>query len=246
LANVLGIAIDVVNWNEALTRVSGWAHARESRYVCLCNAHSVVTATRDRDFANVLDQADLAVPDGMPVAWMLRRQGHPQQERIGGPDLMWRYCDLAASRGEKIFLYGADDATRAALENRLREAFPKLRIVGSHSPPFRRLTTEEDQQIVERINASGAQVVWVGLGCPKQERWMLAHRGRIEAVMIGVGAAFDYLAGARKRAPRWMQDIGLEWLHRLYCEPHRLWKRYLVTNVLFILGALRQLAGMQK
>lgn len=239
--NVLGAQIDIVNWNEALDRVSAWARARESRIVCICNVHSTVTATQDARFQHVVEQCDMATPDGAPVAWMLRRLGHHGQARINGPDLMWRYCAEAARRGDAIYLYGGAQATLDALVVRLTEAFPGLRLAGVESPPFRTLSEGEDDSTVERINASGAGVVFVSLGCPKQELWMASHRGRVRAVMIGVGAAFDYHAGKIKRAPVWMQHAGLEWLHRLASEPRRLWRRYLVTNTLFVVGASRQL-----
>lgn len=239
---VLQAGIDAVAWSEALTRISTWAAARESRYVCICNAHSVVTAKLDADFGAVIAEADLATPDGAPVAWMIRKLGYPAQQRINGPDLMWKYCELAAqTRGESIYLYGGTPATLEILQRRLTEAFPTLRVAGAESPPFRALTDDEDAATVARINASGAGTVWVSLGCPKQEKWMAAHRGRINAVMIGVGAAFDYHAGTIRRAPQWMQNTGLEWLHRLCSEPRRLWRRYLVTNTLFVIGAGRQL-----
>jgi len=200
-----------------------------------------VTAGQDAAFGEVVANADMATPDGAPVAWMLRKLGFPTQQRINGPDLMWKYCAAAAGRDEPIFLYGNSTETLAELQNRLLVAFPALKVVGAYSPPFRPLTDEEDAHIVEVINDSGAGVVFVSLGCPKQEKWMAAHRGRINAVMIGVGAAFDYHAGTITRAPLWMQRAGLEWLHRLASEPGRLWKRYLVTNTLFVLGAARQL-----
>ncbi|MFZ2172306.1 MAG: WecB/TagA/CpsF family glycosyltransferase [Methylococcaceae bacterium] len=201
----------------------------------------MVTATQDIEYGRVVNEADMATPDGAPLAWMLRRLGHAGQQRISGPDLMWRYCEQAQSRAEPIFLYGSSEQTLVALKVKLLAAFPSLNIMGAISPPFRALTQDEDAAIVEQINSSGAGVVWVSLGCPKQELWMAAHCGRIHAVMIGVGAAFDYHAGTIKRAPKWMQDCGLEWLYRLASEPRRLWKRYLVTNTLFLLGAARQL-----
>lgn len=238
---VLGAMIDVVGWDVALERLATWARERESRYVCICNVHSVVTATQNAEFGRVVNEADMATPDGAPVAWMLRRLGHAGQQRINGPDLMWRYCEQAVSRGESIFLYGGMPETLDILQRRLLEAFPGLQVAGAYSPPFRPLSSQEDDEVVERINASGAGVVWVSLGCPKQEKWMAAHRGRVNAVMIGVGAAFDYHAGTIKRAPKWMQNAGLEWLHRLCSEPGRLWKRYLVTNTLFVIYAARQL-----
>lgn len=239
---VLKANIDAVSWDDALARVSGWAARHESRYVCICNAHSVVTAGMDPAFNRVVREADMATPDGAPVAWMIRKLGYPGQERINGPDLMWRYCELAARRsGESVYLYGGTSETLEILQRTLARSFPSLRIAGAESPPFRKPTEEEDAATVERINASGAGTVWVSLGCPKQETWMAAHRGRINAVMIGVGAAFDYHAGTIQRAPKWMQNAGMEWLHRLCSEPRRLWRRYLVTNTLFVLGAGGQL-----
>lgn len=238
---VIGAPIDVLDWNTAIGRISGWAGARESRYVCICNVHSVVTAMQEPDFGDVVRQADMATPDGMPVAWMLRRLGAPGQQRINGPDLMWKYCELAARRNEPVFFYGSTDDTLAKLRVALDSAFPGFKSAGMYSPPFRTLSAQEDQQIVDMINTSGAGVVFVGLGCPKQEKWMAEHRGRINAVMIGVGAAFDYHAGTIQRAPLWMQHSGLEWLHRLCSEPRRLWRRYWSTNSRFIYYAIRQL-----
>jgi len=242
VGSVLGANIDALPWDAAVNRLLGWAHARESRYATICNVHVVVSASRDAVYLEMINGSDMATPDGAPVAWMLRRQGFAGQPRISGPDLMWALCERAASEGLPIFCYGSTEATLALLDARLRAAFPALRMT-MESPPFRALTAEEDEAAVDRINVSGAGIVFVGLGCPKQERWMAEHRGRINAVMIGVGAAFDFHAGTVQRAPAWMRDNGLEWLHRLASEPGRLWKRYLVTNTLFILGAARQLLG---
>jgi N-acetylglucosaminyldiphosphoundecaprenol N-acetyl-beta-D-mannosaminyltransferase len=238
---VIGVPIDALDWENTLYRLQQWATARRSAYVCICNTHSVVTARRDSLFSRVISEADMATPDGAPVAWLMRFVAKTGQERINGPDLMWRYCAEASRRNESIYLYGGQQSTLDALQARLIEQFPGLRIAGAYSPPYRPLTAVEDAAVVGMINASGAGTVWVSLGCPKQEKWMAEHRGRINAVMIGVGAAFDYHAGTIKRAPPWMQRSGLEWLHRLCSEPRRLWKRYLVTNTLFIYYAGRQL-----
>jgi N-acetylglucosaminyldiphosphoundecaprenol N-acetyl-beta-D-mannosaminyltransferase len=240
-ASVLGTFIDAVSWQGALEGIGRWASARESRYVCVCNAHSVVTTRLDSRVRSVISNADMATADGMPVAWMLRRLGYPHQERINGPDLMWRYCAIAAERGQSVYLYGNTPETLKALRKRLRASFPNLDISGSHAPPFRDLTAEEDARMVARINQARAAVVFVSLGCPKQELWMAEHRGRVHSVMIGVGMAFGYHAGTMRRAPACMQKAGLEWLYRLCSEPGRLWRRYLVTNTAFVLGAARQI-----
>lgn len=238
---VLGVGINAVNWPQALGLIAAWSANKESRYICISNVHSVVTTTQDAEFKQVVDGADMVTPDGAPVAWMLRKQGFSDQQRINGPDLMWKYCAEAALRGESIYLYGGEPRTLESLLQRLRNAFPGLPVAGAFSPPFRAASAEEDEADVARINRSGAGTVWVSLGCPKQEKWMADHRGRVNAVMIGVGAAFDYHAGTIRRAPLWMQQRGLEWLYRLLSEPRRLWKRYLVSNALFVLGAVRQL-----
>lgn len=239
--SILGAHIDALSWDATLNCLLGWARARESRYVTICNVHVVVSASRDVAYREIINSADMATPDGAPVAWMLRRLGFIKQPRISGPDLMWALCARCVVEKLPVYFYGSTESTLAALEVRLRQALPGLVIGGLESPPFRPLTAEEDVAAVDRINASGAGFVFVGLGCPKQEIWMAAHRGRVHAIMIGVGAAFDYHAGTIQRAPLWMQNIGLEWLHRLISEPRRLWRRYLVTNTLFVLGAVRQL-----
>ncbi|MBE0626767.1 MAG: WecB/TagA/CpsF family glycosyltransferase [Burkholderiales bacterium] len=284
-APLLGSLIDVIHEDKALGRILSWARRRESRYVCLCNVHSLVTAGQDAEFALAVNASDMATPDGAPVAWMLRRLGFSGQKRIAGADLMWAVCAaaagevgrslrviassgvdarLAANNGgnlirrdpagpaitnvesveylvPSIYLYGSSEETLTILRRQLIASFPELKIAGAYSPPFRSLTQVEDAAVIAAINNSGAGVVWVSLGCPKQEKWMAAHRGRINAVMVGVGAAFEFHAGTIKRAPLWMQRAGLEWLHRFVSEPRRLWKRYLVTNILFVLRACRQL-----
>ena len=240
---VIASPIDVLDWAEAVERLRTWAQWRASRYVCICNAHSVVTAFQDPPFAEVVRLADMVAPDGAPVAWMMRRMGHPNQQRIDGPDLMWSFCKAAKEGDPGIFLYGSTDETLRRLEANLLANFPALRIAGRYAPPFRELNAQEDDAVVQMINSSGAGIVWVGLGCPKQEFWMAGKKGRIDAVMVGVGAAFSIHAGNIHRAPLWMRNAGLEWLHRLAREPRRLWRRYLVTNTLFILKAAQQLAA---
>lgn len=242
---VLGVLVDVLDWDTAVERICTWAQGHESRYVSICDAHSIVRASRDGTHGRHIAHADMVTPDGWPVAAMLRRLGHPQQQRINGPDLMTRLLVEAEARGLGVYVYGTTDGTLQALQSALVRAFPRLRLVGLHSPPFRPLSPDEDAADVARINASGAHLVMTGLGCPKEDRWMFEHRGRVHAVMLGIGAGIDFHAGTVTRAPAWMRDHGLEWLFRLTQEPRRLWKRYLVHNTLFVVGALRQFARHQ-
>lgn len=237
---VLEAFIDALSWDDAIGQIVAWGAARESRYVCICNVHSAVTTTQDVEFKIAVNNADMTTPDGAPIAWALRRLGHPSQQRINGPDLMMKYLTEAERLNQTVFFYGSTEDTLAKLRVALAKKFPMLRVGGTHAPPFRPLSLQEDDSIVDTINLSGSNVVFVGLGCPKQEKWMAEHRGRINAVMIGVGAAFDYHAGVLKRAPLWWQHNGLEWLYRLASEPRRLFRRYLVTNTLFVLGFVRQ------
>lgn len=244
--NVLGNRIDALNWEETIKRIGIWAQKRESRYISICDAHSVVRASRDEKHQGYIANADMATPDGFPVAWMLRRQGFRTQQRINGPDLMQHLLAHAEQNGLSVYFYGTTEATLSSLESRLKTSYPALKIVGCHAPPFRPLTREEDAADIERINASGAHYVMTGLGCPKEDRWMWEHKGKVLAVMLGIGAGIDFHAGTVARAPAWMREHGLEWLYRLAREPRRLWARYFKYNTLFVLGAAKQLLTTQK
>jgi N-acetylglucosaminyldiphosphoundecaprenol N-acetyl-beta-D-mannosaminyltransferase len=236
-ADVLGYAMSAVSWAQTLELVDEWAGEHQSRFACLCNAHVVMTARRNARLDTAIRQADLALPDGMPIALLMKIGKHRDQKRIAGADLMWRYCERAERSGQSIFLFGSTPHTLTELRLRLRGAFPALVIAGHYSPPFGPMSESEDRRAIEMINGSRAHTVFVGLGCPKQEIWMSEHRGLINGVMIGVGAAFDFHAGVIPRAPVWMQNVGMEWFHRLITEPRRLWRRYLITNLQF-LGAI--------
>lgn len=238
---IIGTPIDVIDWDAATEKIDAWALARESRYVCICNAHSLVTAATEPAFARVLAEADMATPDGAPVAWMLRQLGENGQQRINGPDLMLRCCERAQQSRVPVYLFGSTNDLLCRLQDSLQRRFPQLCIAGTASPPFREATPEEEQAQVDAINRSGAGIAFISLGCPKQEIWMARQRGNIAAVCIGVGAAFAFHAGDARRAPVWMRSTGLEWLHRLAQEPRRLWRRYLVTNSSFIARAIIQL-----
>lgn len=238
--------VDPTSYAEATAKVLSWAEAGESRYVCVANVHMVMEAHDDPSFRALVNAADLVTPDGMPLVWMLRRKGFPRQERVYGPELTLRVAEEAARRSVPVGFYGGHPEALEALVRNLRARFPGLKVAYAYSPPFRPLTPEEDREVVEAINASGARILFVGLGCPKQERWMAEHKGKIRAVMLGVGAAFDFHAGRVRQAPRWMQQAGLEWLFRLVMEPRRLWRRYMKHNPRFVLLALQELLQLRR
>lgn len=233
--SILGTRIDVTSYEDACDRIQAWALAKRSCYVVAANVHVVMTAYWQRSYQQVINGAALVTSDGMPLVWGLRLLGVPKQPRVYGPDLMLAWCDRAASSGLPIYLYGSTDETLEKLQAHLKQRFPGLTIAGSHAPPFRPMTVEEEQADVDRIQASGAPVVFVGLGCPKQEEWMARQQHKLPAVMLGVGAAFSFHSGEVSQAPRWMMAWGLEWLYRFTQEPRRLWQRYLINNPAFVL-----------
>jgi N-acetylglucosaminyldiphosphoundecaprenol N-acetyl-beta-D-mannosaminyltransferase len=217
----------------------------ESRYVCVANVHMLMEAYDSPEFQNVVNAADLVTPDGMPLVWMLRHLGYLQQERVYGPDLTLKLIEAIVLQEICIGFYGGTAETLAKLMASFKERYPNLKIVYSFSPPFHQLTDEENETVIREVNASGAKILFVGLGCPKQERWMAAQKDKIQAVMIGVGAAFDIHARNKSQAPLWMQRSGLEWIFRLLQEPIRLWRRYLYHNPRFMVLALMQLSGLR-
>jgi N-acetylglucosaminyldiphosphoundecaprenol N-acetyl-beta-D-mannosaminyltransferase len=207
-------------------------------YICVAATHTVMVAQEDDAAMDAVLGASLVVPDGQPLVWALRALGRPLPDRVYGPDLMLRHCERAAANGSRIFLYGGrNQGALVQLTLNLRRRFPGLRVVGGCSPPFRDLAEEELDAVAQEINRSDADIVWVGIGVPKQEKWMAAMRDRLDApVLVGVGAAFDFHAGLVPQAPAWMQSAGLEWAFRLAQEPRRLWKRYLRYNPRFVAG----------
>lgn len=240
---VVGESIDVIDWPNSLACILAWAASKARRYVCCANVHVVMTANSNPSLHQALSNADMVVPDGTPIAWMISRLIKTKQGRIAGPDLMWELCRVASGRGISVYLYGAHERTLVRLEKKLKDHFPLLQVAGRESPPFRPLSRAEEAHSAERINASGAGLVFVGIGCPKQELWMFRQRHMVNAVMLGVGAAFDFHAGVVRRAPRWMRVVGFEWFFRLMQEPTRLLGRYITTNVRFIGLASLQLAS---
>jgi N-acetylglucosaminyldiphosphoundecaprenol N-acetyl-beta-D-mannosaminyltransferase len=235
MTKILGTRIDGVDYQEACDRIHQWAIQRNSCYIVAANVHVIMTAYWRKSYQQILNGAALVTPDGMPLVWGLRLLQNPQQTRVYGPDLMLKWCDRAAQSNLSIYLYGTTDPTLDPLKRNLQQQFPNLQIAGSYAPPFRTLTPVEEMADRDRIHASGASVVFVALGCPKQEEWMARQQGKLQAVMIGVGAAFSFHSGAVSQAPRWMMRFGLEWLYRFVMEPQRLWKRYLINNPAFVL-----------
>lgn len=214
--------------------IEGWIAQGEPHYVCVSGMHGIMECQRDERLREIHNAAGLVTPDGMSLVWLCKLRGYRQVERVYGPDLMLALCARSAARGYRHFFYGASHSVLEALTDRLSARFAGLDVAGTFAPPFRPLTPQEDEEAMRRINEARPDVVWVGLSTPKQERWMADHIARLAApVLIGVGAAFDFHAGVKRQAPRWMQRSGLEWFFRLISEPRRLWRRYLVNIPLF-------------
>ncbi len=230
---ILGMRVDRTSYRDAVERVLAWARSGESRYVCAASVNNVMEAHDSDEFRRIMNGADLVTPDGMPLVWALRMLGAGDAARVYGPELTPIVLGAAEGAGVPVGFYGATDGVLARLVAAVRRRFPRLEMPYAFGPPFRPLSQAEDEQVVREIRASGVKILLVGLSTPKQERWMAAHRGLVPAVMLGVGAAFDFLAGVKPQAPRWMQDRGLEWLFRLGTEPRRLWWRYLKHNPRF-------------
>lgn len=236
--NILGVRVSAIDLPQALDTISSWIAERRQRYVCITGAHGVMESRRDAALRVIHNRAGLVTPDGMPLVWMARLLGHPRTRRVYGPDLMRALSALSAKRGYRQFYYGGNAGVADDLAGILSHTYPGLAVAGTLSPPFRPLTAEEDAAIIAQINAASPDIVWVGLSTPKQEYWMAEHAGRLDApVMIGVGAAFDFLSGKKAQAPLWMQSNGLEWLFRLGQEPRRLARRYLWIVPGFLLAA---------
>ena len=238
---ILGTQVHPTSYILATQQIMDWAKRAESQYVCAANVHMIMEAYDDPDFCRIINRSALVTPDGMPLVWAMRLMGFQNQERVYGPDLTLHVAQAAAKNSVPVGLYGGKPETVISLADNLQRSFPGLRIAYQFSPPFRPLLPIEDERVVAEIADSGAQILFVGLGCPQQEKWMAEHHGRVKAVMLGVGAAFDFHAGVIAQAPGWMQNAGLEWLFRLANEPRRLWRRYLYHNPRFLLLVTLQL-----
>ena len=246
-ANILGVGISAININLALLALDKWNEKKEKQYITVTGVHGLVESQRSESLRKIHNRAGLVTPDGMPLVWLCRLKGYKQVERVYGPDFMQAVCEHSLVKGHRHYFYGGANGTPDLLKQKLIAKYPGLQVAGTCSPPFHALSIDEDWQIVNEINACQPDILWVGLGTPKQERWMAAHLGMVDAsLMIGVGAAFDFLAEIKKQAPRWMQHSGLEWFFRLMTEPRRLWKRYVINNPLFIILLLGQMLRITK
>jgi N-acetylglucosaminyldiphosphoundecaprenol N-acetyl-beta-D-mannosaminyltransferase len=238
---VLDFPITALRFDDQIQTILRWAIARESKTVCVANVHMLMEAHWNPEFASVLNNADIITPDGMPLVWMMRLLGARYQDRVAGMDVLLALCKLAQTRNVSVFFAGSQLDILSRMQKRLEQEFPKLKIAGMEPLPFRPLTETEDKALIKMINNSGAGLVLVSLGCPKQENWMAQHKDKIQAVMIGMGGVFPVYAGIHKRAPQMVRDLGFEWLYRWMQEPRRLWNRYTKTIPAFMLLAFKQL-----
>ncbi|MGH7999148.1 MAG: WecB/TagA/CpsF family glycosyltransferase [Brasilonema sp.] len=238
---VLDFPITALRLDEQIRTMLRWAIARESKTVCVANVHMLMEAYWNPDFGTVLKNADLVTPDGMPLVWMMKFLGARHQERVPGMDVLQASCVLAQKLNVSVYFVGSQTEILSRMRERLNQEFPNLKIAAMEPLPFRPLTSTEDKALIEKINSSGAGLVFVCLGCPKQENWMAQHKDKIHAVMVGLGGVFPVYAGIYKRAPRIVRDLGLEWLYRWIQEPRRLWGRYTKTIPPFLWLAFKQL-----
>ena len=233
--SILDTKVSVTDLQSASSYISECIDQRKKTYVCIAPVSTVVDAQADRAYREIINNAGMTTPDGMPLVWLGRLKGERAIKRTYGPDLMTKFCELSQQKSYKHYFYGGTPETNRLLVSKLSERFPRLNIVGDFAPPMRNVGEEEDASVLEQINKADPDVMWVGLGSPKQDYWMFKHRDKLNVpVMVGVGAAFDFLAGVKKQAPRWMQNLGLEWFFRFCCEPRRLWRRYIIGNTKFI------------
>ncbi len=230
--NILGTNIAVTNMAETVAYIEEHIDELRGKYICVSNVHTTVTGYEEADYRNIQNTAALALPDGKPLSLYSKKHGFPEAERVTGPDLMGEL--FSRDNGLRHYFYGGKEETIQVLSEKLPGEYPSLRIAGMVSPPFRPLTEKEDERELQKMNDAKADIIWIGLGAPKQERYMYEHRGKVNGVMIGVGAGFDYYAGTIKRAPMWMQKLSLEWLYRLMQDPKRLFRRYFATNFKFL------------
>ncbi len=245
--NVLGVGVSALNLESALAEIAGAIRARRKGYICVTGVHGVMEAQSNEAFRGILNNAFLCTPDGMPMVWVGKINGQRDMSRVYGPDLMLDICNWSETNPCRHFFFGGAPGVADLLVEKLKARFPKMEIVGTYTPPFRPLNATEENELREKIRAARPDIFWVGLSTPKQEKFMAEYLPKLDAtLMVGVGAAFDFLSGRVKQAPRWMQRSGLEWFYRLCSEPRRLAGRYLKNNPLFVAKIAMQLSGLKK
>ena len=232
--NIIGVNIAAINMEWLIDYVNRNIECLSGDYMCVSNVHTTIMSLDDPNYCDIQNGGIMAIPDGGPLSTVGRRRGHKNMKRTTGPEFLEEILKISEEKGYRHYFYGSTEQTLSKLNKEIHKKYPNVNIVGMYSPPFRELTSEEDDEIVRMINSQKPDFVWVGLGAPKQEKWMASHKNRMDGFMVGVGAAFDYFAGNISRAPLWMQKINLEWLYRLFQDPKRLFKRYLYTNTRFI------------
>lgn len=237
---VIGLPVTVDSTENIAKKIVREANMGRGGYVCVANVHMVITAWRNEKLSKIMEESLFVTADGLPLVWVLKQSGFKEAERVTGTDLALKLCEAAADEGIPVYFYGGYPETIKTLKAFIAKRFLNLKVVGYESPPLLPLQPEIDQDVVFRIIKSGARIVFVGLGCPKQEYWMAAYTSHLPAILIGVGAVFDFLGGTCQRAPVWLQKLGLEWAHRLATQPRRMWKRYAKTNPLFVWLVLRE------
>jgi N-acetylglucosaminyldiphosphoundecaprenol N-acetyl-beta-D-mannosaminyltransferase len=243
--NVLGVGVSAINMQDALVQTEALLQRGGHGYVCVTGVHGVMEAQSDSGFRNILNNSFLTTPDGMPLVWLGRLDGHENMGRVYGPDYMLELCGISVDKGYRHFLYGGNLGVAEKLRDALQAKFPGLNIVGTYTPPFRPLNATEEAELTDLISVAKPDVLWIGLSTPKQERFMAEYADKLDVkLMVGVGAAFDIHTGSIVDAPDWMKRSGLQWLHRLMQEPSRLWRRYLINNPKFIWKVMLQLAGI--
>lgn len=238
--DICGVKVSAINLNTAFHFIDDWIKLRQKTYICVAPVSTIVDCQKNERYRTIVNEADMVTPDGMPVVWVGRAKGFKEIQRTYGPDLMLLVCGEGQTKGYRHYFYGGTQKTCEILFDKLKEKFPQINVVGHYSPDLVSSDYEEKREVIDCMNNAHADILWIGLGSPKQDYWMKNHRHRLNVpVMIGVGAAFDFLSGQKKQAPRWVQKIGMEWFFRLCCEPKRLWKRYLIGNTLFFYFLLK-------
>jgi len=245
--DILGVNVFVTNPRKACEDILGWIKKKEKSYVCVAPVSTIVDCQKDKKYHDIVNAASLVTPDGMPVVWVAKLKGKRNIQRTCGTELMLEMCALDEGHNLKHYFFGGTEESNKKLIDNLKEKFPAFNIVGSYAPGIRAINQQEEMAVISAINEAKPDILWIGLGSPKQDYWMANHRRMLNVpVMVGVGAAFDFIAGVKKQAPKWMRESGLEWLFRLCCEPKRLWKRYLIGNSIFLWLILAEAIGLNR